>query len=146
MALALPRSALEPLADLNTTPLIDVMLVLLVMLIVTIPVATNVVAVDLPQPSEIPAHLDPIQNTVVITPDDRIEWNGTTVDRHQLTGLLISSRHLPVEPLLRLQPAGSAAYGLSAQVARTIKMSGVTTLAFVGNDQFANSARQAAAR
>ncbi len=137
MAFALSRSAMEPMADLNTTPLIDVMLVLLVMLIVTIPVATHVVPIDLPSPVSSPIHVDTVQNTVAVTADDRIEWNGTAIGQGQLASLLIETRRLPVEPELRFEPAASAAYGLSAQVVRTIKASGVTTLAFVGNEAYA---------
>lgn len=101
MALALSRSAMEPLADLNTTPLIDVLLVLLVMLIVTIPVATNVVPIDLPQPGSSDAHVYPVQNTVVITPEDNVLWNGAAVTQAQLVGLLAETLRLPTEPTLR---------------------------------------------
>jgi biopolymer transport protein ExbD len=141
MALALPRSATEPLAELNTTPLIDVMLVLLVMLIVTIPVATDVVPVDLPSPLPVDFHVDAVRNTVAITPDNRVLWNGATVSERELAALLGQTRRLPVEPQLRFEPAGNAAYGLSARVVRTIKISGVTTLAFVGNEAYAQFGR-----
>ena len=76
-----PESA-EPMMDINTTPLIDVMLVLLIMFIITIPVQTHAVKLDLPQqqPNQTPPPIDPVKNTINIMPNNAVLWNGTPVD------------------------------------------------------------------
>jgi biopolymer transport protein ExbD len=71
----------EPMMDINTTPLIDVMLVLLIMFIITIPIQTHAVKLDLPvnQPNQPPPPIDPVKNKVVINAQDQILWNGAPV-------------------------------------------------------------------
>src|SRR5919106_3478191 len=72
----------EPMMDINTTPLIDVMLVLLIMLIITIPIQTHAVKLDLPvnQPNQTPPPIDPIKNKVVVTNAGQVLWNGSPLD------------------------------------------------------------------
>ena len=76
-----PESS-EPMMDINTTPLIDVMLVLLIMFIITIPVQTHAVKLDLPQnqPDQTPPPIDPVKNKIVVMPNDAVLWNGSPVD------------------------------------------------------------------
>ena len=76
----------EPMMDINMTPLIDVMLVLLIMFIITIPIQTHAVKLDLPvdQPNTPPPPIDPVKNKVVITAGGEILWNGTPVQQEQL--------------------------------------------------------------
>jgi biopolymer transport protein ExbD len=129
----------SPMMDMNTTPLIDVMLVLLIMFIITIPVATHSIDIDLPvaaPPTNEPPPVDPIKNKVVITPDDKILWNGTQIDGATLLGNLKESLTYPVEPELQFQPDAQASYDLSARVLNIIKGSQVTKFGFVGNEQF----------
>ena len=129
----------SPMMEMNTTPLIDVMLVLLIMFIITIPVATHSIDIDLPvatPPTNTPPPVDPIKNKVVITPANQILWNGNTVDGPMLLGLLKESLNYPVEPELQYQPDPQASYDLSAQVLNIIKGSQVTKFGFVGNEQF----------
>jgi biopolymer transport protein ExbD len=128
-----------PMMEMNTTPLIDVMLVLLIMFIITIPVATHSIDIDLPvaaPPTNTPPPVDPIKNKVVVTPDDKILWNGTQIDGPMLLNNLKESLNYPVEPELQFQPDGGASYELSAQVLNIIKGSQVTKFGFVGNEQF----------
>jgi biopolymer transport protein ExbD len=129
----------SPMMEMNTTPLIDVMLVLLIMFIITIPVATHSIDIDLPvaaPPTNTPPPVDPIKNKVVITPDDKILWNGTQIDGPMLVNNLKESLSYPTEPELQFQPDGGASYELSAQVLNIIKASNVTKFGFVGNEQF----------
>ena len=72
----------EPMMDINTTPLIDVMLVLLIMFIITIPPMTHAVKLDLPvdQPNNQPPPVDPVKNKIVITPEGAVLWNGSQID------------------------------------------------------------------
>ncbi|HEX7929941.1 MAG TPA: biopolymer transporter ExbD [Sphingomicrobium sp.] len=127
----------QPMMEMNTTPLIDVMLVLLIMFIITIPVATNSTEfnvgngrpdVDLP--------IDPVVNRLELTAADQILWNGRSVSETQLTTLLGQTTRQPVEPELQYQPDAQASYDLAARVTRDIKRSGVSKFGFVGNERF----------
>lgn len=130
----------SPMMEMNTTPLIDVMLVLLIMFIITIPVATHAVNIDLPvsNPPENLDEIDPVKNKVVLTQDGRILWNGEQKSDGELLGLLEQSMALPVEPELQFEPEANAAYDLSANVLNIIKGSGITKFGFVGNERYAS--------
>ena len=128
----------SPMMEMNTTPLIDVMLVLLIMFIITIPVATHSVDIDLPvatPPTNLPPP-DTVKNKVVLTRDGQIMWNGSAVSGGQLLSLLKTTLTYPVEPELQFQPEPDASYDLSSKVLNIIKGSKVTKFGFVGNEQF----------
>ena len=129
----------EPMMEMNTTPLIDVMLVLLIMFIITIPVATHAVNIDLPNPAAPPPDvvIKRDKNKVVVMPNNAILWNGTPVTDGQLTSLLKSTLAIKPEPELQFQPDAQAPYDTSLQVLNIIKGSGVTAFGFVGNEQYA---------
>ena len=134
MAVASVRHADEPLGAMNTTPLIDVMLVLLIMLIFTLPLATHSVEVDLPQKGR--AVPNPVSNKVGVTESGSILWNGGVVSEGQLLALLQETRHFPIEPELQFEPEAQASYDLAAKVLNIIKGSGVTKFGFVGNEKY----------
>lgn len=131
----------SPMMEINTTPLIDVMLVLLIMFIITIPVATHAVNIDLPvatPPDTPPPPVDPIKNKVVLTAENDILWNGEKITQGTLVNLLQESLTYEVEPELQFQPEPNASYDLSARVLNLIKASQVTKFGFVGNEQYAS--------
>lgn len=131
------RDENEPMMDMNTTPLIDVMLVLLIMFIITIPVQTHAVKIDLPVPNENESNVDPEKNKVMIDPAGTITWNGSPVDLAQLANYLEQTKALPVEPELQVQPDPYARYYIVDNVMAVVKRSGVGKLGFVGNEQYA---------
>ncbi len=128
----------SPMMEMNTTPLIDVMLVLLIMFIITIPVATHAVNIDLPVPSDAQnlPQVDPVTNKIVLTPNGEILWNGQPIDQGGLVANLQQSLTFAVEPELQFEPEANASYDLSAKVLNIIKASGVTKFGFVGNDKY----------
>ena len=129
----------SPMMEMNTTPLIDVMLVLLIMFIITIPVATHSVDIDLPvasPPDTPPPPVDPIKNKVVLTRDNKILWNGNAVTDGELLSLLRQTKVMVPEPELQFEPEPEAAYDLSAKVLNVIKGSEVTKFGFVGNERY----------
>ncbi|UKK82839.1 biopolymer transporter ExbD [Sphingopyxis sp. BSN-002] len=138
MAMAVgDRDDNEPMMEMNTTPLIDVMLVLLIMFIITLPVQTHAVKIDLPIPTDAKNNVDPEKNKVMIDPAGTITWNGTPIDLAQLAQYLEQTKALPVEPELQVQPDPYARYIVVDRVMAVIKRSGVGKLGFVGNEQYA---------
>ena len=129
----------EPMMEMNTTPLIDVMLVLLIMFIITIPIQTHAVKIDLPQnapPTD--SVVDPIKNKVTIDAGGVIAWNGAPIDLLTLRQYLQQSLRLPVEPELQFQPNSQTRYVVVDEVMAEVKRAGVTKLGFVGNEQYGN--------
>ena len=129
----------EPMMEMNTTPLIDVMLVLLIMFIITIPVATHSVDIDLPVPDTSdppPDQIDPVQNKIVLTQSNEILWNGTAIGMGELVRNLELTKAIEPEPELQFEPEPQASYQLSAEVLNIIKASGVTKFGFVGNEKY----------
>ena len=138
MAMSGGRDDGAPMMEMNMTPLIDVLLVLLIVFIMSIPIATHAVAIDLPvpNPNPPPDMVDPIKNKIVLTPANEILWNGTPITDSTLVANLQTSLTYAVEPELQFEPEASASYDLSAKVLNIIKQSGVTKFGFVGNEKY----------
>ncbi len=129
------RTAPQPMGAMNTTPLIDVMLVLLIMFIITIPVATHSVDLNLPR-SDVVAPIFEDKNKLVIDGQDRLYWNGQPVTEAETSSLLKDTLLLDVEPELQFEPDAMASYQVSARMLNTIKASGVTKFGFVGTERY----------
>src|SRR3954454_6799980 len=130
----------EPMMDINTTPLIDVMLVLLIMLIVTIPPQTHAVKLDLPvnQPNQPPPPINPVKNVVSVNAQDQVLWNGTPVTMTQLRQYLDTTQQMNPIPELHLQPDASARYEIVDEVLAVTKRAHVQKMGFVGNEYYTN--------
>lgn len=128
----------SPMMEMNMTPLIDVLLVLLIMFIITIPVATHAINIDLPTPSP-PINqpeVDPIVNKVVISDVGEILWNGELISQGGLVANLQESLTFAVEPELQFEPMANASYDLSVRTLKIIQDSGVSKFGFSGNDRY----------
>jgi biopolymer transport protein ExbD len=127
----------EPMVDMNVTPLIDVMLVLLIMFIITIPPQTHAVKLDLPvnQPNN-PPPIQPTFNTVVVSPSNQILWNGSPVTEEQLRQYLDTTQQMDPVPELHLQPDPQARYELVDKVLAIAKKANVEKMGFVGNEYY----------
>src|SRR6476619_6204196 len=90
------NTAGDPMIDMNVTPLIDVLLVLLIMFIITIPIQTHAVKLDLPVQQDVttPPPIDPVKNTVTINNQDVIMWNGAPVTQPQLRAYLDQTQQM----------------------------------------------------
>jgi len=128
----------EPMMDINTTPLIDVMLVLLIMFIITIPPQSHAVKLDLPQnqQNQTPPPIDPVKNKVVITQGGAVLWNGAPVSLTQLRQFLDVTQQMDPIPELHLQPEPDARYELVDEVMAVTKQAKVTKMGFVGNEAY----------
>lgn len=130
----------EPMMEMNTTPLIDVMLVLLIMFIITLPIPTHAVKVDLPvnDPRNQTPPVDPQKNKIIIDAAGTVSWNGVPVDEVTLRTYLDAAAAINPEPELHFQPDPAAKYDKVDQTLAVIKRSAVTKLGFIGNEQYRN--------
>ena len=128
----------EPMMEMNTTPLIDVLLVLLIMFMLNIPPQTHAVKLDLPVDSEDQpeVEIDPVKNRLGITATNTIVWNDSPVSLSQVEQFLAQTRTMRPEPELQFQPDPVAAYLTVDRVLASIKDSQVTKFGFVGNEQY----------
>lgn len=126
-----------PMMELNTTPLIDVLLVLLVMLIVTIPPQAHSFRLDLPQPFHGPPPRSSV-NLLEITDGGALLWNGQPITRDALRHDLALTQQMHPTPELHLHPAAQARYASVAYVLGLLNREQVRKFGFVGNEAYTN--------
>ncbi|WP_294392688.1 biopolymer transporter ExbD [uncultured Sphingomonas sp.] len=139
MAMSAGSAEGEPMMDINTTPLIDVMLVLLIMFIITIPVQTHAVKLDLPQNNQnnAPPPIQPVKNEVRVEPTNQILWNGSPIDLTVLRQYLDQTQTMNPIPELHLRPNAQARYERVDEVLAVTKRANVTKMGFIGNEAYA---------
>ena len=113
----------RPMGEMNVTPFIDVLLVLLIMLILAIPMPANVTPVDLPSQPVAPLPVRD-QNTITIDAADRLAWNGFTVTAEELRAQVAAASALEQQPLLRFEPDALASYDTAARTIALIREDG----------------------
>lgn len=117
--------------EINMTPLVDVMLVLLIVFMVTIPVIRHAVKIDLPHASSQKEDTKPAQINLSVQQDGTVLWNGTPVDDAALGAKIASAAQTAPPPELHLNADRSVAYGKVAQVMSAAQRGGLTKIGFV---------------
>jgi biopolymer transport protein ExbD len=128
----------DVMVDINTTPLIDVMLVLLIMFIITIPIQTHAVKMNMPVPNQNqPPPKPPEVIRIDVDFDGTIGWNGEIVpDRATLEAKLAQVARQPDQPEVHLRPNKLVTYKVVAMIMASAQRLGVTKIGIVGNEQF----------
>ena len=127
----------DVMMDINTTPLIDVMLVLIIMLIITIPVQLHTVNLNMPAGNPPPPTKEPVVVTIDIDFDGTILWNGEALPtREALQAKLVQAAAQPDQPEVHVRPNKLVEYKFVAEVLAESQRLGVSKLGMVGNEQF----------
>ena len=127
----------EVMMDINTTPLIDVMLVLLIMLIITIPIQTHAVKLNMPVGNPPPPLVPPEVVTIELDFDGTVLWNGLVLaDRPALEARLRFAAVTPVQPEIHLRPNKLVKYEHVVAVMASAQRYGLTKIGIIGNEQF----------
>ena len=126
----------EPMMEMNMTPLIDVLLVLLILFIITIPVMTHAVKLDMPRPTQNAQQSDPVVIELEIDFDGTILWNGTAVPFDSLDAYFRREAASDPQPELHIRPNKRATYDVVARVLASAQRNKLLKIGFVGNEQF----------
>lgn len=127
----------EVMMDINTTPLIDVMLVLLVMLIITIPIQLHAVNLNLPVGTPPPSDVKPEVVKIDVDAKSVVHWQGVAVaSGGELEQKMKEVSLLPVQPEVHLRPDRHARYEVVASILAATKRSGLTKIGVIGSEQF----------
>lgn len=126
----------RPIGEMNVTPFIDVLLVLLIMLILAIPAPVHVTPVDLPSDDVRPTLPVLDQNTIAIDAADRLSWNGATVTASELRAQVAAASAMERQPLLRFAPDALASYDIASRTIALIRDEGAESFAFIGNEKY----------
>ena len=127
----------EVMVDINTTPLIDVMLVLLIMLIITIPIQTHAVKLNMPAGNPPPPLVQPEVVTIEVDFDGTLLWNGSVLSgRPELDARLRDAAISPVQPEIHLRPNKLVKYEHVVAVMASAQRLGLSKIGVIGNEQF----------
>jgi biopolymer transport protein ExbD len=126
----------EVMMDINTTPLIDVMLVLLVMLIITIPIQLHAVNLDMPVGTPPTNNIKPEKIQIDIDDRSTVYWQGLPVTAQELEANMDTIGQLASQPEVHIRPNKASQYAVFANVLSTSKRKGLTKMAVIGSEQF----------
>jgi len=127
-----------PMAEINVTPMVDVMLVLLVIFIITAPLFTHAVKLELPTASSAPAPEKPESITLAINAEGKLFWNNTAVTMDELGARFTTAAQKTPQPELQLRADKSTRYEVIAQVMSSAQTNGMTKIGFVTNPKDAS--------
>jgi biopolymer transport protein ExbD len=127
-----------PVAAMNVTPFIDVLLVLLIMMILAMPMPIHVTPVDLPGEPKLPVLPVLAENSVAIDATDRLFWNGAALSAEDLRVQVAAASAMEQPAMLRFEPDALASYDTASRTIALIKEEGATSFAFVGNERHRN--------
>ena len=136
MAMSASTAEGEVMVEMNTTPLIDVMLVLLTLLIITLPIQTHAVKLDMPAPNPNPPTVIPETVELVVDFDGTVLWNGTAVDRGTMQAYMRDAALKTPQPEIHVSPNRLAKYDAVARVLADAQRLGATHIGFTGIDQY----------
>jgi biopolymer transport protein ExbD len=136
MAMSTGTADGEVMVEMNTTPLIDVMLVLLVLLIVTLPVQTHAVKLDMPAPNATPPTVVPETVELGVDFDGTVTWNGMAVDRPTMDAYFADAARKDPQPEIHVNANRLAKYDAVARVLADAQRLGATHIGFTGIDQY----------
>ena len=125
----------EVMMEINTTPLIDVMLVLLVMLIITIPIQLHAVNLDMPVGAP-PNTAPPPELQIDIDAKSTVYWQGVPVAAEELEAKLTALAQQPVQPVIKIRPNKDSQYAVFANVLSSTRRKGLNKVAVIGSEQF----------
>lgn len=126
----------DVMVEMNTTPLIDVMLVLIVMLIITLPIQTHAVKMDMPINSSPPPEVLPTIISIEVDFDGTMRWDGTVVrDGETLKNYMLHAAKMEPMPEIHLKPHKLAKYDIVAKVLATAQRLGLTNIGIIGNEK-----------
>jgi biopolymer transport protein ExbD len=130
----------EPMVDVNMTPMIDVMLVLLILFIITIPIQTHAVKLNMPTPSNVQPTKLPEVMRIDVDFDGTIGVNGALTTKSELDAKLAEWGRLPLadQPEVHLRPNKLVTYKHVAAIMASAQRQGVSKIGMVGNEQFLN--------
>ena len=136
MAMSTGTADGEVMVEMNTTPLIDVMLVLLVLLIVTLPIQTHAVKLDMPAPNATPPTVVPETVELGVDFDGTVTWNGMAVDRGTMDAYFADAARKDPQPEIHVNANRLAKYDAVARVLADAQRLGATHIGFTGIDQY----------
>ena len=136
MAMSTGTAEGEVMVEMNTTPLIDVMLVLLVLLIVTLPIQTHAVKLDMPAANSTPPTVEPETVDLGVDFDGTVTWNGTAVDRGTMDAYFEDAAKKNPQPEIHVNANRLAKYDAVAKVLADAQRLGATHIGFAGIDQY----------
>jgi biopolymer transport protein ExbD len=136
MAMSAGTAEGEVMVEMNTTPLIDVMLVLLTLLIITLPIQTHAVKLDMPAPNPNPPTVIPETVELQVDFDGTVLWNGVAVDRATMNAYFADAAKKEPQPEIHVSPNRLAKYDAVARVLADAQRQGATHIGFTGIDQY----------
>lgn len=129
----------QPIGSINIVPLIDVLLVLLIMFIITLPVMTHSVKIDLPQGKPPVVPIEPETHQLALDSASRLTWDGAPIAEAALPARLAAFRASAPDGILHFRAEAETRYEDFDRVLADVKRAGIARLGFVGNDRFARA-------